>query len=155
MLMNKHQFKYKVSFYYQSTIIYFIAFVIYIIIRGEVVDGNFTLIIKDPVIYFFSIIVVFSLLSLLFNLYKKKYLEINDDRILFVDRFDAKILLVDDILQIKISKRRKKFNNQVFRFIRLKIKGRIRSIIIRPSDYENEDLLIQEFLTLKEKIGKS
>ncbi len=155
MLMNKHQFKYKVSFYYQSTIIYFIAFVIYIIIRGEVVDGSFTLIIKDPVIYFFSIIVIFSLLSLLFNLYKKKYLEINDDRILFVDRFDAKILLVDDILQIKISKRRKKFNNQVFRFIRLKIKGRIRSIIIRPSDYENEDLLIQEFLTLKEKIGKS
>ena len=94
MLMNKHKFKYKVSFYYQSTIIYFIAFVIYIIIRGEVVDGSFTLIIKDPVIYFFSIIVIFSLLSLLFNLYKKKYLEINDDRILFVDRFDSKILLL-------------------------------------------------------------
>ena len=155
MFMDAHKFKYKVSFYYQSTIIYFVAFVIYIIIRGEVVDGSFTLIIKDPVIYFFGIIVIISLLSLLFNLFKKKYLEINDDRILFVDRFDTKILLMNDIIQIRISKRRKKFNNQVFRFIRLKIKGRIRSIIIRPADYENEDLLIQEFHALKEKIGKN
>jgi len=151
---EKHIFKYNVSFYYQSTIIYFIAFILYVIIRGEIVEDSFKLIIKDPIIYFFGIIVVVSLIGLLYNIFKRRYLEISDNKILFVDRFNTKILMRDDILQIKISKRRERFNNKVFMFIRLKVRNRRRPVIIRPSDYENEEKLIQEFNALKDRLGK-
>ncbi len=152
---EKHIFKYNVSFYYQSTIIYFVAFILYVIIRGEIVEDSFKLIIKDPIIYFFGIIVVVSLIGLLYNIYKKRYLEISGNKILFVDRFNTKILTSEDILQIKISRRRERFNNKVFRFIRLKIRNRRRPLIIRTSDYENEEKLIQEFHSLKDRLSKN
>ncbi len=69
-------FKYNMSFYYQSTIIYFIVFILYMVIRGEFVEDSFVLITKDPIIYLLGMIVIISLISLLQNLYKNKYMEI-------------------------------------------------------------------------------
>ena len=46
------------SFYYQSTIIYFIAFAIYLLIRGQFVESSYTLITRDPIIYLLAFIVV-------------------------------------------------------------------------------------------------
>ena len=68
---TKKIFKYNMSFYYQSTIIYFIVFILYVVIRGEFVEDSFKLITRDPIIYFFAIIVSVSLISLLYNLYTK------------------------------------------------------------------------------------
>ena len=58
---NRLIFKYNMSFYYQSTIIYFVVLVIYVIIRGEFVEDEFKLIIKDPIMYLLAIIVLFRL----------------------------------------------------------------------------------------------
>ncbi|MHB1686576.1 MAG: hypothetical protein ACYCVH_04280 [Ignavibacteriaceae bacterium] len=152
---EKNIFKYNVSFYYQSTIIYFIAFILYVVVRGEFVEDSFIFIAKDPIIYFFGIIVLVSLFGLLYNIYKKRFLKITDEQISFVNRSRSKIFEMEEILQIKISKRRERFNNKVFRFIRLKIRNRRRPVIIRPSDYENEEALIKKFQMLKEKLGKN
>lgn len=151
---DKNIFKYNLSFYYQSTIIYFIVFILYIIIRGELVEDSFIFIVKDPIIYFFGFIVVFSLAGLLYNVYRKRFLEITDERISFIEKSRSKVFRTEDIIQIKISKRRERFNNKVFRLIRLKIKNRRRPVIIRPSDYENEEALIKKFQMLKEKPRK-
>ena len=59
---DKTNFKYNMSFYYQSTIIYFIVFVIYVIIRGQFVDDSYTLVTKDPIIYVLGIIVLISMI---------------------------------------------------------------------------------------------
>lgn len=151
---DKNIFKYNLSFYYQSTIIYFIVFILYIIIRGELVEDSFIFIVKDPIIYFFGFIVVFSLAGLLYNVYRKRFLEITDEQISFIEKSRSKVFRIEDIVQIKISKRRERFNNKVFRLIRLKIKNRRRPVIIRPSDYENEEALIKKFQMLKEKPRK-
>jgi hypothetical protein len=140
---NKRIFLYNMSFYYQSTIIYFAAFMLYIIIQGEFVEGSFILITKDPIIYFFGIIVLISLFSLIYNLYKRKHIEISDDEIAFVNRFRQRRFAKDDILFIKIRRSRRISRKEAFRFVRIKIKNRKRPIILRPYDYENENELIQ------------
>lgn len=149
---NKLIFKYNMSFYYQSTIIYFVAFILYVVIRGEFVENSFILITKDPIIYFFAIIVLISIASILFNLFKNKYIEINDDEIAFVDRFRSRAIETDQIEIIKLFKERKRVKNRAFRVIRIKLKNRRRPVIIRPYDYENEKLLVETLQKLKLKL---
>jgi hypothetical protein len=150
---TKRVFKYNMSFYYQSTIIYFVVFILYVVIRGEFVEGSYKLITKDPIIYFFTIIVAISLISLLYNLYINKYLDLNEDKISFVNRFAVKTFHPDEIAEIKISSPRQSSGSRAFRLIRIKLKHRRRPVIIRPYDYENEEELINRFTELKEKLG--
>jgi hypothetical protein len=142
-------FKYNMSFYYQSTIIYFVVFIIYAIIRGEFFEGSFILITKDPIIYFFGIIVMVSLISLLYNLFKNKHLEISSGGISFVDRFKSRVFNKEEMSSISISRRRDSSKKNVFRLIRIKLKNRRRPLIIRPYDYENENDLINRIQELK------
>jgi hypothetical protein len=145
----KKVYKYNMSFYYQSTIIYFTAFVLYIIIRGEFVEDSFTLITKDPIIYFFAIIVFFSVISLLYNLYKDRYLEISDEEISFVNRYRTKSFKYSDMIQVKVSKKRDPSKKSLLRLVRIKLKNRKRPVVVRLSDYENADELLNFFNDLK------
>ncbi len=149
---KKSIFKYNMSFYYQSTIIYFVVFIIYAIIRGEFFEGSFILITKDPIIYFFGIIVLVSLISLLYNLFKNRYLEISSNEISFVDRFKIKTFNREEMSSIIISRRRDTSKKNVFRLIRIKLNNRRRPIVIRPYDYENENDLINRIHELKIEI---
>ena len=150
----KKVYKYNMSFYYQSTIIYFVVFVLYTIIRGEFIEDSFTLITKDPIIYFFAIIVFISVLSLLYNLYKNRHMEVSDEEISFVDRFKRKSFKYDDMIRIKISKKREPSKRSSLRLIRIKLKNRRRLVVIRPSDYENADELLKFFDDLRIRIEK-
>lgn len=149
---NKKVFKYNMSFYYQSTIIYFTVFVLYVIIRGEFVEDSFTLITKDPIIYFFAVIVLISVISLLYNLYKNKHLEITDEGISFVNRFKTKMFKYIDMISIKISRKRKITGRNPLRLIRIKLKNRRRPLVFRPTDYENADNLLKVFEEIKVRI---
>ena len=140
------------SFYYQSTIIYLVVFLIYILIRGEFVEGSYILVTKDPIIYFFGIIVLVSIIALLFNLYKNRHLEISDTAISFVNRFKTKSISLEQILYIKFFREREGNSNRAFRLIRIILKNRKRPVLIRPYDYENESDLVNEFQDLKKKL---
>ena len=145
-------YKYNMSIYYQSTIIYFVAFVIYVIIRGEFVEDSVTLIFKDPIIYFFAFIVLISIISLSFNLYKNKKLEIVEDSFTFINRFRTKKYLFREIADIKIITGKSQRSSRALRLIRIKLKNRRRPIILRPYDYENEESLIQTMQEIKLKL---
>lgn len=150
---DKNIFKYNMAFYYQSTIIYFVVFVIYLVVRGQFIEDSYTLVTKDPIIYFFGIIVLVSLLSLLFNLYKNKHVQIADDGIHFIDRFKKRIFLFNEIESIKISKfKSSRISNKAFRLIRIKMNNRRRPLIIRPYDYEKQNELLNRFQEIKQKI---
>lgn len=148
---NRKIFKYNMSFYYQSTIIYFVVFILYVLIRGEFVENSFKLITKDPIIYFFALIVLISIISLLYNLYKNKHLEIRNNEIAFVSRFKTRSFTFGRIKWIKISKSRKN-KGRAFMLIRIKLSNRRRPVIIRPYDYENKNELIAGFQTIKSNL---
>ena len=150
---DKNNFKYNTSFYYQSTIIYFVVFVIYLVIRGQFIEDSYTLVTKDPIIYFFGIIVLVSLLSLLFNLYKNKQLQIADDGIHFIDRFKKRSFLFKEMESIKISKfKSARLSNKAFRLVRIKLNNRRRPLIIRPYDYEKQNEMLNRFQEIKQRI---
>lgn len=141
------------SFYYQSTIIYFIVFVIYVIIRGQFVDDSYTLVTKDPIIYLLGIIVLISMIALLFNLFKNRQLQIAEDGIHFIDRFKKRSFQFTEMKRVNISKvRRTGFSNNAFQLIRIKLSSRRRPLIIRPYDYENQNELLNRFHEIKNKI---
>ncbi|HVO74494.1 MAG TPA: hypothetical protein VMT35_10765 [Ignavibacteriaceae bacterium] len=152
--INPSIFKYNMSFYYQSTIFYLAAFLVYLVIRGEFVEDSFHLITKDPIIYLFGFIVLFSLFSLLFNIYKNRYVSIESDKILFINRFKTKAINFSQIKRIRITQKRKKFNNHALRLIRINLENRRRPVVIRPYDYENNEQLIRIFFELKSRLEK-
>ncbi|MBT8378696.1 MAG: hypothetical protein KJN64_05670 [Ignavibacteria bacterium] len=145
-------FKYNMSFYYKSTIIYFVVFVLYGVIRGEFVEGSFTLITKDPVLYFLAIIVIVSVAALLYNLFRNMYIEISESGISFVDRFGRKNISLDQIKRIRFSRQRRSVNSKAFRTARIKINSKVRPVVIRFSDYENQDDLLSKIEDLKKLI---
>lgn len=149
---KKTTFRYNMSFYYQSIIIYFIAGVSYAVIRGRFLENRFELIIHDPVIYFFALIVSISIIALLYNIYLNKHLEFSDTALTFVKGRRRKSLKYSDILDMKISRDRKRFNSIAFSLVRLKLKGRKLPVAIRPYDYENSDELIARFFRLKSEL---
>jgi len=152
---QRNIFKYNMSFYYKSTIIYFVVFILYGVIRGEFVEDSFKLITKDPVLYFLAIIVIISVAALLYNLFRNMYIEITDDGISFADRFGTKKIMIDQITRIRFSKQRRAVNSKSFRTARLKVNSKIRPLIIRFADYENQDELLNRIEELKKMIERN
>ena len=145
-------FRYNTSFYYQSTIIYLIVFVLYLVIRGEFVEQSYTVVTKDPVLYLLAIIVLVSVIAMVYNLFLNKHIEFNEDKISFINRFKTRSFNFDQINHIRFSRQRRAINSRAFRTIRIKINSRIRPILIRISDYENQDELLSKFEELKSKV---
>lgn len=149
---NKTVFKYNMSFYYQSTIIYFIVFALYLIIRGEFVENSFRLVTRDPILYFLALIVIVSILSLLYNLFRNKHIELTDDSIAFIDRFKERRFNINEIAFIKFFRQKRSTERKRFRIVRIKIQNRLRPIMFRISDYENMDELYNKLVKLKSAV---
>ncbi|MCX6151661.1 MAG: hypothetical protein NTX22_14155 [Ignavibacteriales bacterium] len=150
---EKKIFSFNMSFYYQSTIIYFIVFVIYAVIQGQFIENSFTLITRDPVVYFFSLVVVLSILSLLYNLYLNRHIEITEKEIIFKRGSWEKIIKFEDITSIRITREKKHFKATAFTLVQVRTKEKKLPITIRPYDYENSHLLMEEIKELKNRVG--
>jgi len=146
---NKSAYKYNMSFYYKSTIIYFIVFVLYLVIRGEFVEDSFTLVISDPVLYFLGLIVIFSIAALLYNQLLNKHIEITDNSIAFINRFKERRFIKNQIVFIKFFRQKGSTRSKRMRIVRIKIENRLRPIMFRISDYDNEDDLYNDILEMK------
>ncbi|MDH3269169.1 MAG: hypothetical protein OEM46_09985 [Ignavibacteria bacterium] len=148
-------FKYNLSFYYKSTIIYFIVLILYGVVRGEFIEDSFRLITKDPILYFLAIILVISVSALVYNLIRNMYIEISDEGIVFADRFKSKAYKIDQLKKIKFSRQVRTSNSPAFRTARIKVNAKVRPVLIRFSDYENQDELLLRMEELKSKIEKN
>ena len=148
-------FKYNLSFYYKSTIIYFIVLILYGVIRGEFIEDSYRLITRDPILYFLGIILFISFAAMIYNLIRNMYIEISEEGIVFADRFKRKLYPVDQIKKIKFSRQMRTSNSPSFRTARIKVNSKVRPVFIRFSDYENQDELLLRVEELKSKIEKS
>ncbi len=153
--ITRSVYKYNMSFYYQATIIYMVVFILYVIIRGEFVEGSFMLLTKDPILFFLALIVVISVISVLYNLFRNKHIEVSENGIRVLDRFKKRSFDRSQINTIRFTKQRRMINSKAFKLIRIKVDSRIRPLVIRPSDYENQDELIERFEQLKKLIEKN
>ncbi len=146
-------FKYNMSFYYQSTIIYFIVFACYAILVGQFGVDEFILITRDPIIYFFGLVVLLSLISLLYNLYLGRHIEITENEIIFKKGLKEKALKVSEIKSIGMKREKKNYKATTFTVVKIHRKDKRFPLTIRPFDFENSHELMEILVDLKKRIG--
>jgi hypothetical protein len=147
----QNKFKYNLSFYYISTVVYLLVFIVVAIIFGKITDKGFTLGLSS-IIYLAGLIAAYSVLSLGYNMYKNKEITISDSAITIKTKFRKKIVEKDKIILIKsIKSKLIKDNYSIFV---IGILHKKRKLVIRPNDYENADILIKCLLDFKEDIDK-
>jgi hypothetical protein len=122
---------------------------LYLVIKGNFVVDSFTLVTDDPILYFLALIVIISILAVLYNLFLNKHIELTQNSIAFINRFKERRFGLDQISYIKFFRQRRSTRSKRFRIVRMKISNRIRPIMFRISDYENEEDLYNKKLLLK------
>ena len=78
-----------------------------------------------------------------------KHIEIDDQGISFVDRFRTKTIKREQIKYIRLSKQRRTMHSRTFKTVKIKIDNRLRPMIIRLTDYENQDELLSRLEEIK------
>jgi hypothetical protein len=145
-------FKKRLDFYWQFIAVYAVALVIYAVLRRMVIDGDFVVSILDPISVLFSIFIVLTLLSVLFQEIEKKEIIIGDDYFILKTRFREKKYSASDIRRISFSKDRRVRVKKQIRVIKILVKSRRFSIKIHPSAFWDDKGLVQSIMKLKQNL---
>lgn len=152
--MKERIYKYKLDFYYKSLIIYLVTLIIYIIIKGDFFHTSFEVVVKDPIIYIIIIFIVFFLTMLLANSIRAREIIVEENKIIFRNRFGQREVTFSEISAVRFSKEKKrsKKDRSDVRFVKLRLQGRKRLFKIRLNDYQDEVDLENEFNIISKKI---
>src|SRR3990172_6756649 len=115
-------FRYKLDFYYQQTLIYLVALLLYAGIRGSFVEDQFRLIYRDPILYIMVLFFLVSLVGLMLNRMRDRKLILEDDHIIFHSRRGEPIIHLNDIEWMHIGRERLVQTAGRFQLIVFKIK---------------------------------
>jgi hypothetical protein len=147
-------YKYKLDFSYQQTLIYLATFILYVVIKGTIVEDQFTVIYRDPLIYIIALFVLFSAVVLLLNRLRDRKLIVRDDEIVFSSRRRERRLAIQDIAWMHIGRERFVQTAGRFQIVVLKMKHRRRSYRIRIGRYERDRELLADMERIAEKVPK-
>jgi len=150
-------FRYKLDFYYQQTLIYLVALLLYAGIRGNFVEDQFTLIYRDPIMYIMAFFFLVSVVVLILNRLRDRKLIINGDTITFHSRRRERVIHASEMEWMHIGRERLVQTAGRFQLVVFKIKSRRRIFRIRVGRYERADELVREMERIAEKVprGKS
>lgn len=141
--MMQHEFRYKLDFYYQQALIYLVTLVLYAVIRGTIIENNFTLVFDDPIMSIITFFVVVSFVTLILNRIRDRKLIVSDEEIIFQHRFNRRRIPVADIEWIHIGRERLVQTAGRFQAVLIKTKQRRRPFRIRIGRYEREKELLK------------
>jgi len=152
--MNKRAYKYKLDFYYKSLALYLITLIIYILIKGKFFQARFEVVVKDPIIYIISIFIFFYLILLVLNALRGREIIFETDSIIFKNRFGQKVINLNEIIQIRFSREKKRMREERSdsRIIKLKLNHRRRMIRVKLSDFNDEKELMNEFKNISKNL---
>ncbi len=146
--MEEKVHKYRMDFYYQSLVIYLIFFAAYVLLRGSVGSAGFKSLFNDPIFYILILFIVIFLLIVIINIIRAPMIVLKTDRIIFRNKFGEREVMLTDIINVKIGRRRRKEEETTYRIIKLKLKHRRKQLKIRANDFERGSELINEFLKI-------
>ncbi|HLE31807.1 MAG TPA: hypothetical protein VJB38_04275 [Bacteroidota bacterium] len=147
-------FRYKLDFYYQQTLIYLVALLLYAGIRGSFVEDQFRLIYRDPIVYIMVLFFLVSLVGLMLNRMRDRKLILEDDHIIFHSRRGERIIHLNDIEWMHIGRERLVQTAGRFQLIVFKIKDRRRIFRIRVGRYEHNHELVAHMERIAERVPK-
>jgi hypothetical protein len=147
--MEDKIYKYRMDFYYQSLVIYFVFFVLYAVIKGNFFEEKFQLVLNDPIIYILIFFIAVFLIIIIVNIITNRQIILKNDRIVMKNRFGSREIFYNEILNVRIGRRRKRSTDTPYRIIKLKLKNRKKWLRIRANEFERGAELIREFLKIK------
>lgn len=146
--MEEKVHKHRMDFYYQSLVIYLIFFAAYVLIKGTIGE-SFKSLYDDPIFYILIIFIVIFLGIVIVNIIRAPMIILKQDRIIFRNRFGSREVMLNDIINVKIGKKRRAEEEITYRVIKLRLKNRRKQLRIRANDFERGNELIKEFLKIK------
>jgi hypothetical protein len=150
----KKEFKYKLDFYYQQTLIYLSALVLYAGIRGSFIENQFSFVIYDPIVYIFIIFFFISLVTLFLNIYRNRKLVVYEDKIVFHSRSQEREIPIADIEWMHVGRERSVQTAGRFQLVMFKVRGRRWSYRIRVGRYERDRDLVAEMEAIAQRVPK-
>ncbi len=150
--MSDKIFKYKLDFYYQQTLIYLMALVLYAGIRGSFVEDQFSFVFKDPIVYIIILFFIISIVVLALNIWRGRKLMVTEDSIIFHSRNREWIFKISDIDWMHIGKEHLVQTAGHFQQISIKMKNRPIPLRIRVGRYERNRELVREMEKIAEQV---
>ncbi len=150
----KKEFKYKLDFYYQQTLIYLSALVLYAGIKGSFIENTFSFVFNDPIVFIFILFFLFSLVTLFLNVYRNRKLIVYDDKIVFHSRSREREIPLTEIEWMHIGRERSVQTAGRFQLIIFKVRGRRWSYRIRVGRYERDRELVAEMEAIAAKVPR-
>ena len=134
--------------YYQLLLIYVGFLFLYAVIKGRFFEEKFTLVFNDPIIYILMIFIAIFFLVALAQIITSRQIILKSDRAILKNRFGSREIMFNEILSVKIGRKRKR-NDDPYRIIKIKLLNRRKWLRIRSNDFERGSELIREFLKIK------
>lgn len=150
----RKEFKYKLDFYYQQTLIYLSALVLYSGIRGSFIESQFSIVFNDPIVFIFIIFFLISLVTLFLNIYRDRRIIIEDEKLVFHTRTRERVIPLSDMEWIHIGRERSVQTAGRFQLVMFKVRGRRWSYRIRVGRYERDRDLVAEMERFAEKVPR-
>lgn len=155
--MNNKQKVYqkRLDFYWQALIIYLSILIAYSLFSGLLNTRSFAFKFDDPIVMLFGIFVLASGLSFSFSLLQNKKILIDENSITITTRLNETVIPLDSITRIIITNKRKLQNRQSKQMIIIRFNLRRRPLRFRPSSYWDDKDLLNEIISIKNKLPKS
>ena len=147
-------FKYKLDFYYNQTIFYLVALVLWAGFRRTFSLPILPAMFIDPILYLIMAFVLVSLVSVILIKLRDRRLIMLGDRMVFHQKSRDREILFSEIEWMYIGKEKKVQTAGRFQVVLLKLKDRLRLIRIRVGRYEREDELLEEMERMSEIVPK-
>ena len=134
-------FKYNYRFLYQSIVVYATTLAFYILIRGLLIEKEFTHIFRDPVIYLLCAIIIVSSLAVIYNAVMQRRIEIAHDTIHLRGALREMMIDKANVSSIRIGVEQQRGLIPRTRIIKIFLNGRRRPALIRTYNFEKSEEL--------------
>jgi hypothetical protein len=149
--MEEKVYKYRMDLYYQLLLIYVGFFFVYAVIKGKFFEEKFTLVFNDPIVYILAIFIALFFFIAIWNIMTARRIIMKEDRAVLKNRFGSREILYNEILDIRIGKKRRSMETP-YRIIKIKLMHRRKWLRIRANDFEKGSELIREFMKIKNPV---
>lgn len=144
-------FTQRLDFYGKSLAAYVFVAVIFVVVKLTLVGTSMKIEIS-PILMIMIAIILITAFMLLVAAIKRKTIIFDNDKIIFRSRFYNKSILYSDILYLKINNSPTRFVKNDASFVRLKIKGRKKFILLRTASFNEDEELLSLFKQLRKEL---
>ena len=134
-------YKYNYRFLYQSIAVYATTLAGYILIRGLLIEKEFTHIFRDPVIYLLCAIIIFSSLAVIYNAVMKRHIEVAKDKLHLRGALREITIDREKVRSVRIGVEKQRGFIPHTRIITIFLKDRRRPAWIRTYNFERSEEL--------------